>query len=143
VGDVAARGRRRNSNFAPHRPCGTSQHSCAGLLSDRQSGTLGGGCLGASVIIGGAAEELALERLMAAARKELEEGVRRGAVALDDRDFKFQGSCMRPRQGASSAELALFPVDPGPARPAFKVAASGPREDPPGKRLTSHWSWCG
>ena len=32
-------------------------------------------------------------------------------------------------QGAGSAELALSPVDPGPARgPAFKVAASGPRE---------------
>jgi hypothetical protein len=41
---------------------------------------------------------------MAAARKELEEGVRRGAVSLYDKDFKFQGSCMRPRQGASSAE---------------------------------------
>ena len=38
----------------------------------------------ASVIIGGAAEELALERLMAAARKELEEGARTGAVSLDD-----------------------------------------------------------
>jgi hypothetical protein len=57
VGDVAARGslrrrsycslRRRNSNCAPHRPCGTSQHSCAGLLSDRHSDTLGGGCPGA------------------------------------------------------------------------------------------------
>ena len=48
--------------------------------------TLGSSTMLASVIIGGAAEELALERLMAAARKELEEGVRRGAVALDDKE---------------------------------------------------------
>jgi Mg-chelatase subunit ChlD len=46
--------------------------------------TLGSSKMLASVIIGGAAEELALERLMAAARKELEEGARTGAVSLDD-----------------------------------------------------------
>ena len=46
--------------------------------------TLGSSKMLASVIIGGAAEELALERLMAAARKELEEGARSGAVCLDD-----------------------------------------------------------
>ena len=48
--------------------------------------TLGSSTMLASVIIGGAAEELALERLMAAARKELEEGVRRGAIVLDDKE---------------------------------------------------------
>jgi hypothetical protein len=46
--------------------------------------TLGSSKMLASVIIGGAAEELALERLMAAARKELDEGARTGAVSLDD-----------------------------------------------------------
>jgi len=55
-------------------------------LTTGQYCTLGSAAMLADVIIGGAREEMALEKLLAAAKEELELGAQRGEISLDDDD---------------------------------------------------------